>query len=172
MATVRGIGVAVITNKCGGFCAFTLSASRCSTPNLCCSSTTIKPKSLNSTFSPRSAWVPIIIPAPPVAASDKASLRAAVFCEPVISVTCVALSELSKVPARASGPKSFSKVRRCWAAKTSVGARRAACPPLSTTANIARRATTVFPEPTSPCNNRCMGWGWAKSPSISLITSS
>ncbi|CAB4657858.1 unannotated protein [freshwater metagenome] len=157
MATVRGIGVAVITNKCGGFCAFTLRASRCSTPNLCCSSTTIKPKSLNSTFSPRRACVPIIIPAAPVAANESASLRAGALCDPVISVSRVALSALPSVPPSANGPKSFSKVRTCCAAKTSVGARRAACPPLSTTANIARSATTVFPEPTSPCSKRCMG---------------
>ena len=55
MATVRGIGVAVMTNKCGGVTAFPLSASRCSTPKRCCSSTTIKPRSLNSTLSPSSA---------------------------------------------------------------------------------------------------------------------
>ena len=43
IATVRGIGVAVMTNKCAGVCALFLRASLCSTPNLCCSSTTITP---------------------------------------------------------------------------------------------------------------------------------
>ena len=87
MATVRGIGVAVMTNKCGGVTAFPLRASRCSTPKRCCSSTTIKPKSLNSTLSPSSACVPITIPAAPDAACASASLRDAALCDPVISVT-------------------------------------------------------------------------------------
>ena len=84
----------------------------------------------------------------------------------------VALSALPSVPPSANAPKSFSKVRTCCAARTSVGASNAACPPLSTTANIARSATTVLPEPTSPCKSRCIGWGCAKSSSISFITAS
>ena len=170
IATVRGIGVAVITKRCGGFCAFSFKASRCSTPNRCCSSTTIKPKSLNSTFSPSNAWVPITIPASPDAANASAALRAAAFCDPVIKVTCVAFSSLPNIPPCANGPRSFSMVRRCCAARTSVGASNAACPPLSTTANMARRATIVLPEPTSPCSKRCMGWARAKSASISAHT--
>ena len=157
IATVRGIGVAVITSRCGGFVALLLRASRCSTPNRCCSSTTIKPKSLKETLSLRSACVPITMPAAPEAASASASLRAAALCEPVIRVSCVAPSVPPSIPPCASEPRSFCIVRRCCAARTSVGASSAACPPLSMTVNIARRATTVFPEPTSPCSNRCMG---------------
>ena len=52
---VLGIGVAVITNRCGGLTAFAFSASRCSTPKRCCSSTTIKPRSLKTTLSLSSA---------------------------------------------------------------------------------------------------------------------
>ena len=51
----------------------------------------------------------------------------------------------------------------CWAS-TSVGASRAAWPPESTTWSIARSATTVLPEPTSPCSSRCIGW-----PSAELV---
>ena len=51
-----------------------------------------------------------------------------------------------------------------------VGARSAACPPLSTTASMARSATIVLPEPTSPCSKRCMGCPAAKSSSIYLAT--
>ena len=36
---------------------------------------------------------------------------------------------------------------------------------------MARRATTVFPEPTSPCNNRCIGYLFDKSFSISAFIS-
>ena len=50
----------------------------------------------------------------------------------------------------------------CWAS-TSVGASSAACPPESTTWSIARRATTVLPEPTSPWSSRCIGWPWPSS---------
>lgn len=45
IATVRGIGVAVITSRCGVVAALPRSASRCSTPNRCCSSTTTSPRS-------------------------------------------------------------------------------------------------------------------------------
>ena len=54
----------------------------------------------------------------------------------------------------------------CWAS-TSVGASSAAWPPESTTRSIARSATTVLPEPTSPWSRRCIGWGCARSASIS-----
>ena len=45
MATVLGIGVAVMTRTCGRLsAALARSASRCSTPNLCCSSITTRPE--------------------------------------------------------------------------------------------------------------------------------
>ncbi len=62
-------------------------------------------------------------------------------------------------------------LRACWAARTSVGASRAACPPESMTRSIARSATTVLPEPTSPCRSRCIGWLLAISSSITAATS-
>ena len=45
IATVRGMGVAVMTSRCGGLLALARRASRCSTPKRCCSSTTIRPRS-------------------------------------------------------------------------------------------------------------------------------
>ena len=57
----------------------------------------------------------------------------------------------------------------CWAS-TSVGASSAAWPPESTTWSIARSATTVLPEPTSPCSSRCIGWPWPSSAAISSPT--
>ena len=171
IATVRGIGVAVITNKWGGNSAFALSASLCSTPKRCCSSTTINPKSENATLWPKRACVPTIIPACPFEARVSDSFRATADCEPVISAICVACSDPPSIPPCASGPKSFSRVRICWPASTSVGAKMAACPPLSITASAARIATTVFPEPTSPCKRRCIGCDADISLSISAITS-
>ena len=49
IATVRGIGVAVVTSRCGAFFALASNAPRCSTPNLCCSSITTSPRSANCT---------------------------------------------------------------------------------------------------------------------------
>ena len=53
--------------------------------------------------------------------------------------------------------------RWCCAARTSVGASSAAWPPESMTASIARSATMVLPEPTSPCSSRCIGCSGASS---------
>ena len=60
IATVRGIGVAVMTSVCGvrSIGAISRSLSRCRTPKRCCSSTITKPRSANSTPSWISACVP------------------------------------------------------------------------------------------------------------------
>ena len=99
IATVRGIGVAVITSTCGVFSPdFWLSAARCSTPNRCCSSTTTSPRSANCTLSSSSACVPTTIPAAPLAASSIAVRRAAAFSEPVSRPTRVARSAPPSMP--------------------------------------------------------------------------
>ena len=170
IATVLGIGVAVITNTWGGVLALERSASRCSTPNRCCSSTITKPRSAKSTPWESSAWVPIMIPASPDEIFASASRFCAAVIDPVSNTTCVPRASPSSVPACASGPNSFEIVAKCCCASTSVGASSAAWPPESITVSAARRATTVFPEPTSPCNSRCMGWVDAISDSISLHT--
>ena len=105
MATVLGIGVAVMTRTCGRLsAALARSASRCSTPNLCCSSITTRPRSENWTCSSSRAWVPITIPASPVNTSDSAERRAAAPTDPVSRVTPVACSAAPSWPAWASGP--------------------------------------------------------------------
>ena len=47
----------------------------------------------------------------------------------------------------------FLKFSKCWVAKIAVGAIIAAWYPLFTALYAAHIATTVFPDPTSPCNN-------------------
>ena len=42
--SVRGIGVAVITSRCGGRSALDYSSKRCETPKRCCSSITARPR--------------------------------------------------------------------------------------------------------------------------------
>ena len=105
MATVLGMGVAVMTSTCGRLsAALARSASRCSTPNRCCSSMTTRPRSSNWTCSSSSAWVPITIPASPVNTSDRAERRAPALTDPVSSATPVAWSAPPSWPRWASGP--------------------------------------------------------------------
>lgn len=170
MATVRGMGVAVMTSRCGGCLPLPRSASRCSTPKRCCSSTTTSPRSWKRTLSSISACVPITMPASPVTRSSSACLRAAVPMDPVSTTTLVARSDPPSMPPSASSPIISTTERWCCWARTSVGASMAACPPASTTASMARRATRVLPEPTSPCSSRCIGWSVARSSKISFET--
>ena len=111
IATVLGIGVAVITRRWGGCFAFIRSASRCSTPNLCCSSTTTRPRSSNSTPSEIRACVPITIPVWPEANFACITFFSAVESEPVKSSTAVPISLPSNVPAIAKSPSNLVMVR-------------------------------------------------------------
>ncbi len=54
-------------------------------------------------------------------------------------------------------------MRRCCSARVSVGTRMAACVPASTAWHMARTATSVLPEPTSPCSRRRIGRGRVRS---------
>ena len=104
IATVRGIGVAVITSTCGGQPALSVRAARCSTPKRCCSSTTTRPRSANSTFSSSSAWVPMTMPASPVTIRDIDSARAALGIDPVSSATVVPSAAPPSMPPAARSP--------------------------------------------------------------------
>ena len=110
IATVRGIGVAVITSRCGGLrplpSARSRSASRCSTPNRCCSSTTTRPRSANCTPSLQQrvrADDDARRCRPPPRAAPCAGR--AVLCEPVSRTTFVADSAAPSVPASARSPE-------------------------------------------------------------------
>ncbi len=157
MATVRGMGVAVMTSTCGGSFPLPRNASRCSTPNRCCSSTTTRARSRKSTWASRRAWVPTTIPASPTATSSSALRRSAVDWLPVRRTTRVASAAPPSIPPSARSPSIRVIVRWCCEARTSVGASSAAWPPESTAASIARSATIVLPEPTSPWSSRCIG---------------
>ncbi len=148
------------------------SASRCSTPKRCCSSTTTKPRSAKDTLSWIRACVPTTMPAAPLAVSSMACRRCAVFSEPVSSVIRVALSAAPSSPAMARSPSSSASERACCAASTSVGASIAAWRPASTTWSIARSATSVLPEPTSPWSRRFIGCTPDRSVVIAAPTSS
>ena len=87
MAAVRGMGVAVITSRCGVVpsSVLALRLSRCSTPNRCCSSITTKAK-----------CVATIMPGSPLAAAASALRRAASFIPPVSRVTGISAVTLEE----------------------------------------------------------------------------
>ena len=63
---------------------------------------------------------------------------------------------------------SGAMVAKCCRARISVGAMNAACRPASITCAAASSATTVLPEPTSPCSSRSMRCGCARSATMSV----
>ena len=99
------------------------------------------------------------MPASPVAIRDIASARAALGIDPVSSATRRAVVRAPPSMPPAARSPSIAVIERwcCWAS-TSVGASSAAWPPESTTRSMARSATTVLPEPTSPWSSRFIGW--------------
>ena len=68
---------------------------------------------------------------------------------------------------QAGGGQQRSSVRRCCSASVSVGTSSAAWAPASTAWQIARAATSVLPEPTSPWSRRRIGRVRARSRAIS-----
>ena len=163
MASVLGMGVALIISMWGSVsdCIFSLNAKRWATPNLCCSSMMARAKFLKWTCSCITACVPTTNAASPLAMSASISVRSFFFWLPV--------SHATRLPNGVnSGSNQPMSLRKCCSAKISVGAMSAHCHPLSMAMAAANAATTVLPEPTSPCNKRCMGMGrW-----ISLAISS
>ncbi len=107
--------------------------------------------------------MPTTMRAWPLTMRSSARLRSAVESWPV--------SRVGISSAARSGPSDAVSERRCWLASTSVGASSADWPPVSATASIARSATSVLPEPTSPCTSRFIGQVRAMSVAISSPTS-
>ena len=173
------MGVALIISRCGSSgpepggtpgpasaaalaassASFLRSASRCATPKRCCSSMMASPSRWKRTLSSITACVPTISVASPEAAASSIFCRALPLTLPVIHAT--------RMPSGSSQPISL---RKCCSARISVGAISAHCQPASMATAAASAATTVLPEPTSPCSSRCIGWGRARSAAISSAT--
>mmetsp|Transcript_22706 Transcript_22706/g.54356 ORF Transcript_22706/g.54356 Transcript_22706/m.54356 type:complete len:302 (-) Transcript_22706:70-975(-) len=168
-ASVRGIGVADSVSTCGGGELARCSADRCRTPNLCCSSMTARPSLLNSTPRLMSECVPMTMPIDPSFRPSSVALRGAVRVLPVRSETRGIDSPSGAFPLKLL--MSLSMLSLCWAARTSVGAMSAACQPDAVAASIARRATAVLPEPTSPCSSLSIGLFCRMSRRISEMAS-
>ena len=87
IASVLGIGVALITSTLGGF-PIVVSASLCFTPKRCCSSVITRPRSQYTTFSWISACVPITKLASFDAISAYFSLFSFAVSDPVSKTGC------------------------------------------------------------------------------------
>ena len=116
MASVRGIGVAVITSMCGGFpsvrCRFLChNFARCFTPNRCCSSIMAKPSLLYFTTSSSKACVPINIFNCPFSRLVWISFLRFVLVDPVKRAIGTFISD-----------NNSDKDSKCCVAKISVGA--------------------------------------------------
>ena len=152
-------GVAVMINWCGSLppCApLSRNDRRWCTPKRCCSSTMTRPSLSNSIDSWNSACVPTTSLISPLTTASSALRRARAGSDPVTSATGMS-----------SARNQRSKFLACCSASSSVGAMSAACNPLPTARAAAAAATTVLPQPTSPCTSRTMGWSAARSPSTS-----
>ncbi len=85
------------------------------------------------------------MPASPLAMRSRAARRSRAVSAAVSSST------------GAAAPTSRAAVSACWPARVSVGAISAPCMPASTARSRQYRATTVLPDPTSPCSSRRIG---------------
>ena len=141
-ASVLGIGVALIASTCGAS-PFSINFSRCRTPKRCCSSVMTSARSENSTLSCNIAWVPTTISHSPSAS----------FCFPS-RFSFAVIDPINSPIFTPYGASIASSDSSCCIASTSVGTIKAPCAPLHTARNSAITATTVFPEPTSPCTSR------------------
>mmetsp|Transcript_14679 Transcript_14679/g.37704 ORF Transcript_14679/g.37704 Transcript_14679/m.37704 type:complete len:347 (+) Transcript_14679:1033-2073(+) len=161
-ASVRGMGVADSVRTCGVGTTERCSSARCSTPNLCCSSITIKPRRWNWMAELSSECVPMTSCTEP--SSSPCSTR---------DLSAARVLPVSTAAVGAGRPPSRSRCRRasrfflCCATSTSVGAIRAACQPAAAAASIPRNAMMVLPDPTSPCSRRSMGPPDCRSPRMS-----
>ena len=178
-ASVRGIGVAVMISTSGST-PLPFSAIRWCRPNRCCSSITASDRSWNDTPSCTSACVPIVRSIAPSAIPSTMRVRSLPVTAPVKSayVTDASAGDAGAGSRSEPCPSSFADARarsrnaiaptpssraatdrRCWPARTSVGAMIAAWWPDWIATSAACTATNVFPAPTSPCSSTFIGRG-------------
>ena len=123
-ATVRGIGVAVITSRCGVIPLRGLGAQPVSLLDpetvLLIDHHHAELVELHRIL--QQAWVPMTMPASPAAISARTYFFCAVVIDPVSSATRAASSAPPSWPPMANGPRTSVIDRTCCAASTSVGA--------------------------------------------------
>ncbi len=156
-ARVRGIGVAEsIRTSTFSLACFILSFDM--TPKRCSSSMISRPRSLKTTSSFSMRTVPMSMSISPQAS------------RPITSF-CSLRERKREIRATVTGkPVNLAvKVIWCCCARIVVGTRKAVCLPPCAARKAARRATSVFPYPTSPTSNLSIGKGRSMSSSISEI---
>ena len=157
ICNVRGIGVAVSVRTCIS-ARKDLSRSLCCTPKRCSSSTIIMPRSENSIALASKACVPTTISHCPLASSS------------LVSFDSLAETKRESCRTLTGQPlKRSENVLKCCRERIVVGATIATCLPLIATAKAARKATSVFPNPTSPQMRRSIGLPLRRSPKTSSI---
>ena len=156
ICNVLGIGVAD-NDRTSKFLAISLILSFCATPNFCSSSTTRSPNSLNLTSWDRSLCVPMtksIFPA---------------LKSPRVCFSSLELLNLFNIPILT--PVSLNlcfATSKCCLESTVVGHNKAAWYPFITALNIALKANSVFPNPTSPAISLSIGCGFSIYADISF----
>ena len=116
------------------------------------------PKSLKTTFLLSKECVPIRTSMDP----SSTPFRTCFF-------SAVLRKRLSTSTLTPNGAKRFKKVWKCCCAKTVVGTSTATCLPLITALKMARMATSVLPNPTSPASKRSIGTGFSMDSLISAV---
>ena len=114
------------------------------------------------------------MPAPPNACSLCSSAWVPITAEALFSLHRRGGDPLRRVPVSSCTgmPRGFSqreKLRKCCSARICVGAIRMAGHPDSIATSMAAAATTVFPDPTSPCRRRCIRCACAISDRMAAI---
>mmetsp|Transcript_12143 Transcript_12143/g.38654 ORF Transcript_12143/g.38654 Transcript_12143/m.38654 type:complete len:286 (+) Transcript_12143:754-1611(+) len=166
MYMVRGMGVAESESTSMPRAACFI-WSFCRTPNRCSSSTTSKPSLPQRILGERRAWVPTRMWTAPSATSSSRACRS--LADLLTSVESISTRTVCGMRRR--------RTRRCWAASTVVGERKATCLPFETARYAARIAASVLPKPTSPQTRRSIGrsdetmsrWTSAKQESWSAV---
>ena len=97
IAAERGIGVAVITRRCGMISESRLSCSLCPTPKQCCSSITSRARFGAWKVDENAACVATVIQGTPLAGTDRARLRSARRMPPVSSTTGILIPALPSI---------------------------------------------------------------------------
>ena len=117
-----------------------------------------RPRLANCVSLESSLWVPIMISASPWAIASSAILISLVVLK----------RDNSTIFTGQSAKRSF-QVATCCSARRVVGASMATCFPPITATKLARRATSVFPKPTSPQTNRSIGVPLVMSPITAVM---
>ena len=140
-------------------CDFDARSNLCLTPNLCCSSTTMRARLLNSIFFWKTVWVPIRISISPFNSFFSIFSLSFFFVFPKRSSIEIFLSL-----------NQLTKFSKCCLARTSVGHIKTDCLLFWVHMFIAAAATMVFPEPTSPWMSLLIGFFSWKFIMISCTT--